>query len=108
MERDLAAAWYRIVGSGDEKHLKAGVSWEVLEQEDAAIRYAAKHAAKPRQKMVPAEYHNVGRFWGIVGGVKAIALDDEIEEMTTEELLAEFGHDAISSKGLIKKYLWDV
>jgi len=108
MERGLAAAWFRIVGSGDERHLRAGVSWEVLEQEDAAIRYAAKHAAKPRQKEVPEQYENVGRFWGVIGGVKAEAFDEEIESMSTEQLLQEFGHEAISSKGRIKKYLWDV
>ena len=108
MERDLARAWYRIVGSGDERHLQAGVSWEVLEISDAAVRYAAKHAAKPRQKHVPEEYHNVGRFWGRIGEVRAVEITDDIEEMTTEQVFAEFGPDAMSSKGKVKKYLWDV
>jgi len=107
MEQALAAAWYRIVGSGDEKHLRAGVSWEVLELSDAAIRYAAKHAAKPRQKEVPAEYFNVGKFWGRIGEVRAVELTEDVEEMTTEQLFEEFGYEAMSSKGKVKKYLWD-
>jgi hypothetical protein len=31
----------------------------------------------------------------------------EIEDITTEQLLAEFGPDAISATGKVKKYLWD-
>ena len=107
IEDDLSAAWYRIVSSCDEKHLRAGISWEVLEDSDAAAKYAAKHAAKPRQKKVPLEYYNVGRFWGVIGRVKAVALDDDFEDMTTDQLFREFGYEAMSSRGRVKKYLWD-
>jgi hypothetical protein len=31
------------------------------------ISYASKYAAKSEQKIVPAEYDNVGRFWGVSG-----------------------------------------
>lgn len=107
MEQDLSRAWYRIVSSGDEKHLRAGICWEVLEDSDAAAKYAAKHAAKPRQKEVPDEYLNVGRFWGVIGRVKAVALDEDFEKMTTTQLFKEFGHTALSNNGRVKKYLWD-
>lgn len=38
--------------------------WEVIRNRDGALRYAAKYAAKTRQKIVPQRYSNVGRFWG--------------------------------------------
>jgi hypothetical protein len=69
MERDLSAAWYRIVGSGDEKHLRAGICWKAIEHTEGALRYASKHAAKPHQKQVPWQDQNVGRFWGRIGKV---------------------------------------
>lgn len=60
--KDVAAAWYRIVDSKDERHLRAGTRTEVLEYHDA--RYATAYASKLEQKRVPADYQNVGRWWG--------------------------------------------
>ncbi|HEY8902172.1 MAG TPA: hypothetical protein VIM48_00605, partial [Chthoniobacterales bacterium] len=105
-EADVAAAWFRIVGSGDEKHLRAGVSWEVLESEEAAMKYAAQHAAKPHQKVVPLEYQAVGRFWGKLGKIQLVG-GEELEHMGTGQIFAEFGPAAMSSSGRVKKYLYD-
>jgi len=66
----IAAAWYRIVGSDDERHLRAGTRCERIRVKDGGIRYAVKYAYKMRQKKVPLEYQNVGRFWGHSRGVK--------------------------------------
>lgn len=113
VEERAAAAWYRIVNSGDPKHLRAGVSWEILEDSDAAAKYAAKHAAKPNQKHVPDEYVSVGRFWGKLGDVYLIDRDGNrldhgaLETMTTEDIFRIFGADAMSNNGRVKKYLWD-
>lgn len=63
----VARAWYRIVGSGDERHLWAGTRTEALRRPHAAGTYAAKYAAKADQKEVPEDYENVGRFWGTWG-----------------------------------------
>jgi hypothetical protein len=60
----VSAAWYRIVGSGDPKHLAAGTRVERVRKKDGAARYAVKYALKMHQKRVPQGYHNVGRFWG--------------------------------------------
>lgn len=60
----VAATWYRIVGSGDEKHLAAGTRVERLRSSLGGARYAVKYAFKMRQKLVPKPYQNVGRFWG--------------------------------------------
>lgn len=65
----ISAQWYRIVGSGDYKHLQAGTRVETLRKPDGARRYAVKYAAKMRQKAVPPAYRNVGRFWGCTKGV---------------------------------------
>jgi hypothetical protein len=66
----VAQAWYRIVGSGDPRHLVAGTRIEAIRQPHAVAVYAAKYATKAVQKDVPAEVVNVGRFWGLFGGLK--------------------------------------
>lgn len=60
----LSQRWYEIVGSGDEKHLRAGTQVAVIRKPHAIAAYVAKYAAKGEQKQVPADYQNVGRFWG--------------------------------------------
>lgn len=87
---DLARAWYRIVGSGDERHLKAGTRIEAIRSTHAVAAYATKYATKMEQKDVPASYQEVGRFWGLFGGVKVVPIkqlqgwSDRIEEETGE------------------------
>lgn len=66
----LARLWYRIVGSKDERHLKAGTAWEVVEKPDGCARYVAKESYKTFQKQVPPDFSNVGRFWGTSRDVK--------------------------------------
>jgi len=66
----LSKAWYRIVGSGDIKHLKAGTRISAIRKPYALAAYAAKYAAKWDQKCVPEGYTEVGRFWGCFGGMK--------------------------------------
>jgi len=57
--------WYDIVGSEDERHLRAGTRIEALTSgREGAIAYAVKYATKSEQKEVPQQYSNVGRFWG--------------------------------------------
>jgi len=70
----VSSEWYYLVGSNDEKHLKAGTRVERLRVTDAAGRYAAKYASKPYQKAVPPDYRNVGRFWGNSYDVKPVPL----------------------------------
>lgn len=60
----VSANWYRIVGSGDSKHLAAGTRVEKIRKVDGARFYGVKYAQKMRQKTVPEDYRNVGRFWG--------------------------------------------
>lgn len=60
----VARVWYRVVGSGDERHLKAGTRIEWLRSSDAAIGYVCVYANKVVQKHVPEHFQDVGRFWG--------------------------------------------
>lgn len=75
----VAEAWFRIVGSGDPKHLDwhlgklSGRSClEYVRKPHAASYYATKYATKQEQKQVPANYTNVGRFWGTFGNMKPV------------------------------------
>ena len=60
----ISAAWYRIVGSGDPKHLAAGCRTERIRNEYGARNYCVKYAFKMAQKCVPEGYRNIGRLWG--------------------------------------------
>ncbi len=74
----ISEDWYQIVGSDDPNHLAAGTRTEAVRTRDGAARYAVKYAAKMRQKIVPAEYRDVGRFFGYSRAVKPEAMMDPI------------------------------
>lgn len=67
MKDELSAKWYKVVGSNDIKHFKAGTQIQRIKKPHAIAAYAAKYAVKQDQKEVPAGYTNVGRFWGAWG-----------------------------------------
>ena len=71
-KEEVAEAWFRIVGSGDRRHRVAGTRIESIRNTHAVGAYAAKYARKQEQKEVPAGYREVGRFWGLFGGVKVV------------------------------------
>jgi hypothetical protein len=62
----LSSAWAEIVAHPDpleyQKHLSAGTGSEWVRGEH--FGYALKYAAKLEQKKVPAEFSDIGRFWG--------------------------------------------
>lgn len=66
----IARRWFEIVGSGDEKHLKAGTRIERLRSSSGGARYACTYASKQAQKMVPDKMSGFGRFWGHSKNVK--------------------------------------
>ena len=65
----LSKTWYRVVGSGDERHLRAGTNSQKVRKYRGGNRYAVKYSSKTYQKDVPEDYQNVGRFWGCSKGV---------------------------------------
>jgi hypothetical protein len=110
----LASTWARIVDGGSKsynvhRHVK---QWEVIRKQDGAARYVAKYAKKHRQKIVPADYENVGAFWGTSHSVKAEAIGTL--QMDAEEILQTMGMDAAKfvkewEQGRLdlRRYLWD-
>jgi hypothetical protein len=85
-KEEVAAAWYRIVDSGDERHLRAGTRIEALRELHGAGAYAAKYLKKQEQKEVPEGFSDVGRFWGLFGGlsVQPVAEVNSLERIDTE------------------------
>jgi len=67
--RWIAKVWSEIT-SGNEVSCSRT---EQLKRPEAAGSYAAKYAAKQEQKEVPASFLDVGRFWGVVGRMRAWA-----------------------------------
>lgn len=62
----VSETWYRVVGSGDDKHLKAGTRVEYLRSHRGAMSYAAKYMDKTIDEL-PEEWGKPGRFWGVCG-----------------------------------------
>jgi hypothetical protein len=62
----LSAAWYEVVGSSDEKHLRFGSRVEQIKTWRGVMAYASKYVAKLPDETI--EFTYVGRWWGIKGG----------------------------------------
>lgn len=78
-------------------HKKA---WEAIRKKDGVGRYFAKYANKLRQKKVPQDYHNIGRFWGASRGVRLPeGKHYHGTEAQVRELAGQYGRDLKS---------WDV
>jgi hypothetical protein len=79
----LSKTWFEIVGSDDERHLKAGTRVEKFKAgKRGQIAYVTKYAAKLAQKTIPAEFENSGRFWGIVGLRNTVSATIMLNELT--------------------------
>lgn len=61
---EIKECWYKIVGSGDEKHYKAGTSVDWLKSKRQLYYRVQKYLLKDDQSIVPENFQNVGRFWG--------------------------------------------
>lgn len=86
-KRWVARTWYRIVGSEDDRHLRAGTRIESIRAGRAGtISYASKYAAKEAQKLVPDNFFNVGRFWGVNGNRSVVAATTVVSEENAENL----------------------
>jgi hypothetical protein len=61
----VSKAWYEVVGSGDEKHLRAGTNVRrVTGPVGRLMRYLSKYMAKDYQVSFPT-----GRVWGVWGDI---------------------------------------
>lgn len=59
----LARSWYQCVGSGDERHLRAGTSVQRVRSRRGAVTYAAKYMCK--EEIDSEEW--TGRLWSVFG-----------------------------------------
>ena len=60
----LSRAWFEVVGSGDERHLRAGTQVKQMRSWRGVMSYAAKYVGKQIDTLPPG-WESVGRFWGI-------------------------------------------
>lgn len=60
-------SWYQVVGSGDEKHLRAGTRVEKIRSWRGVMSYASKYMAKVEE--LPEGWNKPGRFWGTRGNI---------------------------------------
>ena len=66
----VATWWYKIVGSGDKKHLRAGTEVRRVKSARHAAYYISKYMAKAgEQTDIIPEGTKPGRFWGFEGRV---------------------------------------
>ena len=59
----IAEQWYRIVGSEDPKHLRAGTEVSTIKSSEGIIGYMASYMAKKDQTL-PNNF--TGRYWGFI------------------------------------------
>jgi hypothetical protein len=72
--------WFEVVGSGDEKHLRAGTGIDIPDNVNGAIFYMAKYQAKAEKGGDKQEFDfPVGRYWGIFNRDKLAIQKEEIE-----------------------------
>jgi hypothetical protein len=62
----LSRAWFEVVDSGDERHLRAGTNCEPIEAWGKVAAYASKYLGKECRFHQPqGEPMQVGRYWGV-------------------------------------------
>jgi hypothetical protein len=71
----IAKAWFDIVGSGDEKHLRSGTRIDWLRSKKRTASYFTEYMKKLQQKQVPEFFQNVGRFWGYTRGLVKMRIE---------------------------------
>lgn len=70
----VARAWFEVVGSGSQAHLQAGTQTALIRDLRTLSSYIVGEVVKGRkskeyQHVVPSEYRNVGRWWGLSRGM---------------------------------------
>lgn len=60
----MSDTWYRVVGSGDQKHLEAGTRIEPVMSRQGVMAYTGKYLGKTEDQELP---EGMGRVWGIIG-----------------------------------------
>jgi hypothetical protein len=67
--------------------------WEKIRKKDGVARYLCKYLLKDKQKIVPVNYRNCGRFWGASRGLEMITPKRvRMDEARLREFLDNSGH----------------
>jgi len=70
LRKFIAETWFLVVGSGDERHLRSGISADFINDSFGKCkRYVCKYVGKSTGSDLP-EWARPGRFWGIIGRKK--------------------------------------
>ena len=112
----LGAAWRSVVGKwlrgvdsegrSVRTHAKHGYDLAAIRSQNGAGRYVAKYCAKGEQKIVPAGFSRVGRWWGHSGAVKPVALETwELELIDLPEQALGRG-EYLDEYGVIHNTVW--
>ena len=102
----ISQAWYEVVNSGDEKHLRAGTNVKVLGSKKEVIIYVCKYISKedmPRNR--EGKPIKVGRWWGKVGNVPGrciVAVRFNVSEYTMIKRLVKRWVKANARKAMEK------
>ena len=87
----VASWWFSIVGSGDEKHLKAGTEVSWFRKQERVAWYLGGYIGKRhklRQNVKPENVTGVGRWWGYWGLRRPPGL---VQRLTAAEFAAVRG-----------------
>ena len=78
----VSRRWYAIVGSGDERHLRAGTQVKGARAQGGLVGYFMKlgYLAKSRSKQVPPGFINPGRLSGTSRGLVVVCDQDLVTE----------------------------
>jgi hypothetical protein len=68
---EASERWHKIMGSGDEKHLKARTGIASIKSKEQLHGNLLTYIKKLDQKNVPEVFKDVGRFWGSSRGLLA-------------------------------------
>lgn len=70
----LSQTWWKIVGSGLGKALRAGTRVKRIRNQERCADYMARYLSKMDQKRIPEGFMNVGRWWGMSRGLLELYL----------------------------------
>jgi len=79
-KRKFSQLWYDVVGSGDERHLRAGTQIDANCDTIQKIYYQAKYQTKEEKGTKKESFdYPVGRYWGFIGRSRIKSHLEEIE-----------------------------
>lgn len=116
----ISQMWYEVVGSGDEKHLAAGTSYEGVKSWNGVMHYCAKYLSKMEGESLGPEFGHVGRWWGVThrefipwGVLVRIPISLKAAKLLIRSLKRRlefrgprYRHDYVSLSGLVDADFW--